>query len=366
MSAGGNDRGPRHVPGGHADKSGRVRTRLPLACANGRWASLFCWWNVIVVGILFTAACRGGEVAPSGPSRTKAPSPPVTFPSPEGAGHLEETTIDVGGRKRIYGLYVPNPAPSSAAPLVVLLHGPNSDIRSTLSDSGLAPVADERGFLIVLPQTSRKTGTAAQWAVAHDRKENNAKTDALLGLGVDSFAEVNWPFGNADANFIMAVVDAIAATRKVNEEMIFATGLQNGGLMAARMICDYPDRFAALGEVAFGPVMVKGCSQARPIAAVSVLTDGQRTYPLTLAQEHAAEWAERNGCDSQPRDRQLAPDVTEFSYHGCDADTDVVLHVVARLGYPWPWPPAVSSVDRFGNYWPAQALWEFLSSHPLS
>src|SRR5918996_827216 len=238
MKAGGNDRGPRDVRGGHAVKSKRVRSRRLLPCANGRWAPRFWRWSPIVAGILVSTACSGGGVASSGPAETKGPSPSVTFPSPEGAGRFEETKINSGGIKRTYGLYVPDPAPSGAAPLVVLLHGPSNDIASALSYSGLAPAADEHGFLIVLPQTSRKTGTAAQWSVAHDRKENNAKTDAVLGLGVDTFAELNWPFGNADADFIMAVVDAVTATRKVNEEMIFATGLQNGGLMAARMICD--------------------------------------------------------------------------------------------------------------------------------
>jgi hypothetical protein len=51
--------------------------------------------------------------------------------------------------------------------------------------------------------------------VAHDRRENKAETDALSGLGLDSFAAANWPFGDADANFIMKVVKAVAASPRV-------------------------------------------------------------------------------------------------------------------------------------------------------
>jgi polyhydroxybutyrate depolymerase len=224
-------------------------------------------------------------------------------------------------------------------------------------------VADEHGFLIVLPQTAHQTGTDAQWAVAHNRSENEATTDALSGLGFDSFAAANWPFGDADANFIMAVVNTVAASHELDETLIFAAGLQNGGLMAARLICDHPDRFAALAEIAYGPFMVQGCSETRPVASFSGLTDQQPTYPLALGERHAADWAKHNGCDGEPQSRQLAPDVAELAYEGCQADANVVLHVVSGVSYPWPWPPPVSSV-RFGDYWPAEALWEFLSSHP--
>jgi polyhydroxybutyrate depolymerase len=340
-----------------------MRLQSQLERGERRRAQAFRWWTPIVVGVLVITACAGEETVSSDPSGVKAPSPAVSFPPPEGAGGLQETKIEVEGVERTYGLYAPDPAPSRAAPLVVLLHGPDNDIASTLTFSGLAPLADEHGFLIVLPQTSRKTGVDAQWAVAHGRRENEAETDALSGLGFDSFAAANWPFGDTDANFIMSVVKAVAASHELDETMVFAAGLQNGGLMAARMICDHPDRFAALGGIAFGPFMVQGCSDARPVASFSVLSDRQRTYPLPLGQGHAADLAEHNGCDSEPRSRQLAPDVAELAYGGCEADGNVVLHVVSGVGFPWPWPPNVSSV-RFGDYWPAQALWEFLSSHP--
>jgi len=165
-----------------------MRLRSQLEPVERRRARAFRWWTPIVVGFLVISACAGEETVPSDSSGAKAPSPAVSFPPPEGAGGLQETKIEVEGVERTYGLYVPDPAPSSAAPLVVLLHGPVNDIASTLFNSGLAPVADEHGFLIVLPQTARKTGTDAQWAVAHNRRENEAKADALSGLGFDSFA----------------------------------------------------------------------------------------------------------------------------------------------------------------------------------
>ncbi len=195
--------------------------------------------------------------------------------------------------------------------------------------------------------------------MARDRQENETETEVLSALGADSFADANWPFGDADADFIVAVVEDLETSHDLDAARIFVAGLQNGAYMATRMICDHPERFAAAAQLGAGPFVAQECPASRALPSFSVISDAS----LDKVATYASGWAKRNACRDAPETRLLAPDVEELAYVGCPEEAEVVLHVLSGVAYPWPWPPSTSSM-RFDDYWPARAIWEFLSAHP--
>jgi polyhydroxybutyrate depolymerase len=59
-----------------------------------------------------------------------------------------------------------------------------------------------------------------------------------------------------------------------------------------------------------------------------------------------ADWADHNGCDPEPVEEQVSPEVLRRSWEGCDAAT--VLYVVQGGGHTWPGRP-VPGFDQFGH-----------------
>ena len=79
-------------------------------------------------------------------------------------GEIREASATIGGREHPYVVYVPAQLADPAA-LVVLLHGPTRPnttvLQAELAKSGLAPVADQEGFVVALPAATGET-----WKVA--------------------------------------------------------------------------------------------------------------------------------------------------------------------------------------------------------
>lgn len=316
---------------------------------------------LIVLGMLATS-CGGGDGAATSAGSPSPTANDVSPLDPEGAGAFEERTLRFRGEDRRYGLYLPEPMPTGPSPLVVLLHGPAErglPLVEELKASGLAPVADQEGFLVVLP-----TSLSGPWRVAHDAAENEAETEWLAGLGLESFAAAAWKYGDEDADFIMAVVDEIASTQDVDPTRVYSAGKQNGAFMASRMACDHGDRFAAVAAMAGGLRLSEPCAAVRPVPGFTAIGALQTTVSSELAEQGAAEWAQRNGCDPQQTESQVTPDVSEVRYEDCEASAEVALHVVEGVGFLWPWPPLGSA--QIEGYHPGAATWAFLSRHALA
>ena len=317
------------------------------------------------MGLALVGASCGGPDAERGEApATSPPAGAVSSPlDPKGVGTFEERTLRFGGEGRTYGVYLPDPLPEAPSPLVVFLHGPaerDSPLADELESTGLAPVADQEGFLIALP-----TSLSGPWRVAHDAAENEAETEWLASFGRRSFAAAGWDFGDEDADFIMAVLDEVASTEDVDPTRVYSVGKQNGAFMATRMVCDHSDRFAAVATLAGGLRLSEPCAADRPVPGFTTMGALQATLPTELAEQGAAEWADRNGCGPTPAKREVARGVSEIRYQGCEADVDVVLHVVEGVTYLWPWPPTGSAGARIGDYHPGTVMWRFLFPHAI-
>ena len=176
---------------------------------------VFLWGLVVVVAL--GGALFGYFVY------SPAPQPPRL------SGQLTEGTIDVGGRRRTYLAYVPQPL-TKGAPLVVVMHGSggNGARMRMATGYGFERLADQRGFAVVYPD-----GYEGYWNACNIVGDYRANE-----LDVD------------DVGFLTRMVDKLTAEIGVDPRRVFATGISRGGHMAFRLALEAPSRFRAVAAVA--------------------------------------------------------------------------------------------------------------------
>jgi poly(hydroxyalkanoate) depolymerase family esterase len=133
----------------------------------------------------------------------------VARTGPAEAAELTEVTSFGAnpGNIRMF-IYVPDEV-AQPAPVVVSLHGCGGTAAFQLSTSRMQPLADEHGFIMVIPQ----------------------------GPGC-------WADGNSTTS-IMSMVDYTKANYEVDDDRVFASGISAGGFMTNVLVGHHPEVFAA-------------------------------------------------------------------------------------------------------------------------
>lgn len=147
---------------------------------------------------------------------------------PQLSGTLGKGTLDMGGVKRSYRLYVPKDLPKGA-PLVLVLHGSGESPQRLRMGTGYGfeRLADEQGYAVVYPKSF-----ASDW--------NDCSTigdKELDGVRAD------------DTRFLAALVDKLVGEIGVDPARVFAAGVSNGGSMAMRLALEDPRRYKAVAAV---------------------------------------------------------------------------------------------------------------------
>ena len=286
-----------------------------------------------------TTVAGGGAAVPS-------PGCDAAIAAPD-AGMTEER-LAFGGVEREYRRFVPVAYdPVAPAPLVVDLHGLTMSNDMEAAVTGMEPLADDEGFLVVTPQ----------------------------GLGDIPF----WNFVSAgmatdDVSFLGELVAQVGDDLCVDTSRVYATGISNGGLMSSALACRLPDVFAAVAPVA-GVTFLEGCDEGPPISYQAVYgtadnvlpydgglggpirgflsanpldasaadTDEQQAQVSSIAfppvDDALARWADRNGCAPEPDEERVSDEVVRRWWPGCEGGAEVVLYVVEGGGHSWPGTP---------------------------
>lgn len=228
-------------------------------------------------------------------------------------------TMSVGGTLRSALVHVP-PAASSGAPLPLVLafHGAGSSGPAMQAYSGLTPVADHHGFIVVYPSAVHKF-----WQ--------------LNGTG---------PRGDDDVTFARALLDDLDRELCVDDSRVYATGVSNGGGFTARLGCEMSDRLAAIAPVAGGFYSaLPPCHPDRPLsvleihgtADISVPYYGEPPDGRDSVASFLSLWDQLDGCPSpRPTLAHLTRRAVLVSYGGCAAGTTV--EHVKLIGGPHIWP----------------------------
>jgi polyhydroxybutyrate depolymerase len=252
-----------------------------------------------------------------------------------------------GGRSRSYQLVVPQGYDGTEPlPLVLSLHALTVDYAVTPSLYGLLDAAVEDPVVIAAPSGLVSAGTP-YWLAAP-------------------------AVPNDDVDFIVDLLDQLEAELCLDTERVFSTGQSNGGQMSSLLACRLGDRITAVAPVAGVEFSDDECTgppvpvmafhgDADPIVRydggglnATAIADQQRWHgdgpdglPVHGGVDQAmADWAAHNGCDPEPVEDQVSPEVLRRTWAGCDAAT--VLYVVQGGGHTWPGHPVAGFEDQFG------------------
>jgi polyhydroxybutyrate depolymerase len=273
---------------------------------------------------------------------------PTTLAATAAAGRLGPgdyvETIVSGGVSRQYRLHVPTSyRPETPVPLVLNLHGYNSNAAQQESVSQFSAKADRAGFVAAYPEG---LGNPQSWRFG-DRAE-----------------------GQADVDFILDLMRSLESRLSIDPARVYVSGISNGAEMSYRLMCDAADTFAAAGLVSGGYPAWRDCTPARPVPVVAFHGTADRLLPyegqppvFLPVHDWAAQWAARNGCAATPAVTFRQDEVTGETWSGCRSGADVVLYTIAGKGHSWPgssMPASITTqvIDA------TDVMWEFFAAHP--
>jgi polyhydroxybutyrate depolymerase len=269
----------------------------------------------------------------------------------------ERRSMTDGGRPRTYRVYRPNGlGRGGTVPLVLVLHGGLGSGAQAEYAYRWNDLADARGVVVAYPDGVGRTWNAGTCCGPAQR------------MGVD------------DVGFLEAVVREIETSERIDPARIFVTGVSNGAMMAYRLACDLPGRFAAIGPVA--GTMLCDCAAPAPTSVLHIHGLDDANVPFAggvgaraiqpqvrpTVRSVLDVWRRVGGC-GPPRVIDAPPVRTEI-WSG--AGVEVTLITIAGAGHQWPGgrPSAprvarVLSLDQPSTALDATTtLWAFFATHP--
>ncbi len=245
-------------------------------------------------------------------------------------------TLDVDGKHRKFNLYAP--AGVKRAPLVITLHGHGQSAKEMEKLSGWNAVAARHGAIVVYP-----LARGANWRI----------------FGPSS----------PDVDFLLALIDQLAAEGLVDPTRVFVNGYSGGAQMSWRFACQMPTRVAAAGFVA--GAAPDGCGLGRKPPVIMFHGEADLSLPYRNARgtlaipELGHAWAAREGCTPRETVEALAgieqrAEGVQLHRWWCDANASVELYSFRRGGHDWPGHPrSIGSRSMEAT----ATMWDFFQVH---
>ncbi len=217
---------------------------------------------------------------------------------------------------RSFRIHVPASYDGRAlVPLLFNFHGQSRSAAQQDEYSGLITVSEERGFILVSPEGG---GYPQQWDIVGVYAED----------GID------------DVGAVSQILDYVESEFCVDPGRVFATGMSNGGQMAAQVACLLPGVFAGIAPVA--GIEFQGC-EGPPVAVITFHGTDDYNVPYDIIPENVAWWARYNGCPEEPESERIGEQVVREAYFGCEG-APVVFYTIEGGGHTWP-----GASDDFGG-----------------
>jgi polyhydroxybutyrate depolymerase len=278
----------------------------------GRWAGI--------------AACVCALAA--GPARAAAPA---DAGAACGLAPGATAQVAVGGRTAL--VHLPRSGRRPLA-LLVALHGSHGSGAFMERYSGLSRIADANGFAVVYPDAA-----GPSWRIS----------------GADT-----------DVRFLDALLDRLLAGGCFDARRIYATGVSNGGGMAARFACAGDDRLAGLVSVAGGYSTLPACRARRPLAVLEIHGTADEIVPYPGAVlTWVRGWATRDGCPRRARRTWRSAHVVRLDWAPCRGGTAVSHLRLVGGHHAWPGAHPPDPGPSFGVSASIEA-WRFLRGRRLA
>lgn len=257
----------------------------------------------LVVGLALLAA--GGCAALVGARRVSADAPaPTTF-------HV----IAVGGERRGFLLHrPPNFAARGPLPVIIALHGSSANANVVMDESGLDPIADSIGALVVYPN-----GTGG---IPYVRLFWNYEDCCGVGHRMPD-----------EAAFVRALVDTLDAHFAIDRRRIGLIGFSDSGTLAYVLACQ-PTPLSAIGVIS-GDAPATPCAPRPPLATLVFHGTADRNTPYGQTAQRVAAWARQSGC--RPTRVDTTAVIVRAEYADCDRrDMNVTLYTIVDGRHAWP------------------------------
>ena len=231
--------------------------RLSGQRMSGRWCGCIQALAVLAaVGLV--AACGGGSHSAAAPAAGAAGTLAAASGG-SGCGHTAAPgsvtySLQSGGHTREVIVHVPvNYSGKTKVPLVLNLHGSESNAQAQEVFSGMDATSDADGFIVAYPQALIPAAGGYDWNIP----------------GVPLLGGQNPPANAAnDVTFLTGLVRSLEARYCVSTSRVYATGMSGGGRMASQLACDASQTFAAVAPVA-GLRFPSPCPAVRPVPVIA-------------------------------------------------------------------------------------------------
>lgn len=263
------------------------------------------------------------------------------------------------GNTRFYIVHLPTGYnASNSYPMVFNFHGYTSNAAEQQAYSLMDIVADTAGFINVYPD-----GIGNAWNVGFGF--------APYFTGVD------------DVGFVNALIDTMMANYSVDANMVYATGMSNGGYLSNRLACELPNRIAAIASVT-GPMTDSTNVYCNPSRMVPVMHIHRTTDPVVNyngaanslgAVELVDFWVQHDACpitsiDVPYANINIADNCTAIrkNYLPCTDGAEVVLIEITNGGHTWPGGaidvPSLGNTNR--DFFASGEIWNFFKRFTLN
>jgi len=283
------------------------------------------------------------------------------------------------GKRRFFKIHLPYKIdlPSSydskeSYPLVFVFHGGGGNGKNIEDTTNFTQKADEEKFIVVYPYgTGRLKKILLTWNCGFC-------CGYALRKNID------------DIGFIRALYEHIESEYSINPDMVYATGISNGGIMSYRVGAELSDIFAAIAPVAAqigGQATEDSELWQIPISdnPVSVIAfngmndtrvpyDGGRpeegnahVYSWMSTNESISFWVEHNECNTTPeRNISESGNIIIDTYKDGLNNTVVQLVTIVDGTHSWPggqkgWRNGPGPTLEISA---TDMIWEFFIQHP--
>ncbi len=265
-------------------------------------------------------------------------APASVFPAKGSLSTATDRTLDFAGTTREY--LIQSMPGNGRHPVVIVLHGGNSDNKTVWTETSLPTFGARFGFIVVAPNA------------AMNKHWNDGR--GTTGEGKPSTAD--------DVGFLKALIAEVVKRDHGDASAVFMVGVSNGGVMTIRFACEAGHLLRAGGNVISNipTKQMAACKIGKPLPWLSINGDHDTRmrfegYPagtLVLGHPQAAlESADRTfklfadnaGCSAAVRVAAV-PDIDPADHStaekrvrgGCAGGTTSTQYVLHNAGHGWP------------------------------
>lgn len=308
--------------------------------------ALLCATGCMSTGTNSTTSNSGGSAVAAGSGGSIG-----STPIPVGSTSY---SLVIGGLTRTYHVYRPAGI-STAAPLVVFLHGGFGTGTQAEQYYGWDAEAAANGFIVAYPD-----GYDRAWNVGG----GCCGTPAARNID--------------DVAFISAVVARVEAGAPIDPRRVFATGISNGGMMDYRLACD-TKLFAAIGPDS--ATELGTCPAPAPVSVIHIHGTADQNVPYNggpgdgyahidgpAVPSVVAGWRATDDCGAAS---DAVAGAVATSLATCPDGRAVELVTITGAGHQWPGSRDRPLIQKtLGLDQPSTALnataaiWAFFAAHP--